>query len=380
MHPYIPDQLPLKTLDWDALAPLIGQTSYRLDYYSGTLDALRAPGIYFYPMATQEAVFSSRIEGTTSTYEEVVGGEALPDFDPEKRGDIEEVMNYRRAMLYAIEVMKEKPLNLTMLREMHAILLKGVRGRDRGRGEFRMVQNLVGGATMDTARYVPPPPERVPEALDNWERYFHARRPDEVKPPHTMAERDPLVQLAILHAQFEIIHPFVDGNGRIGRLIIPLFLYQRKLISQPVFTISPYINDHRQEYYDRLNAVTTKDDWLGWIQFFLTAVCEQALTNSQQASEISDLFNEIDEQLHATLRSDHLDRAIEVIFEQPIFTTTDFAQALNLADSRQTAIGLLNNFKDEGVVETVYKSAGRRPETLALTRLLKIMKWPFNAR
>jgi len=369
---HIPQKLPITGLDWAALAPFTSRANMQLGYYSGTLDALYAPSIYYIPMMTQEAVFSSRIEGTQADYEEVVGGEALPDLDPEKRDDVQEVINYRRAMQYALAQMEEKPLNLNLIRQMHSILLDGVRGKRKGRGEFRRVQNWIGGATMETARYVPPPVEMLDDLLNNWEAYLHACRPGEEQPPHLLTERDPLVQLAVLHAQFEIIHPFVDGNGRIGRMIIPLFLYQHDLISRPVFTLSAYIDAHRSEYYDRLNAVTAAGAWTDWIVFFLTAIGEQAAANSQQARQIVNLFDTVTVRVNEATRSQYAAPAVEIIFEQPIFTTSDFVERLGAP--RRSAIDLLNNLKEAGIITVIKAGSGQRPETLAFVELLKLMK------
>jgi Fic family protein len=372
VKPYIPQKLPLDSVDWDELVPAIGEASFELGRYSGALDALGAPSVYFLPIATQEAVYSSRVEGTRSTYEDVVGGQALADLDPRTREDIEEVMNYRRAMLHALERLKERPLNLNMLKEMHAILLENVRGRDKGRGQFRRVQNWIGGATMSTARYVPPPVEVLDDCLANWERYLHARRPDEVEEPHLMSERDPLVQLAILHAQFEIIHPFVDGNGRVGRMIIPLFLYQRGLIAQPVFAISPYIDAHRSEYFDRLGAISEQGDWSGWILFFLRAVRHQAIENKARARKIVDLYSAIKERVRRRTRSQYASAAVEIIFEEPIFRTSGFVQ--RLAAPRRSGLNILDTLKEIGVLKVIQSGSGPLPDVLGFSELLEVMR------
>jgi Fic family protein len=357
MKPYIPEKLPVEGVDWAGLIGLIDEASYRLGNYAGALDALSTPH-YFYPMATQEAVFSSRIEGTYSTFEEVVGFAASRDIPDWKRDDLQEVINYRRAMTHALARLDELPLCLRLIREMHGVLLDSVRGRDRGRGEFRMVQNWIGGATMETARYVPPPPEVIAEYLNNWESYLHAE------------ERVPLAQLAILHAQFEVIHPFVDGNGRVGRLIVPLFLYEKGLISQPVFTISPYIDAHRDEYYDRLYAVSAERDWTGWIAYFLTAIREQAIQNTQQSARIAALYTETLDRVARLTRSQYVGRAVEIIFEQPIFTTTDFRQALNAP--RRSGDFILKILRDEGVVTLIEEGAGSAPDILGFPQLIAL--------
>lgn len=190
-------------------------------------------------MTTQEAVLSSRIEGTQATLGDVLrfeAGEAPKE--ERKQHDIQEIINYRHALRGAEEELRTRPFNLNLLKKLHSILLDSVRGRDTARGRFRQVQNWVGapGTPIEEAPFVPPAPGLLMEYLDNWEKYYHADRPD------------PLVQLAIVHAQFEIIHPFLDGNGRLGRMLVPLFLYEKEFISKPMFYLSAYLEVHQDEY------------------------------------------------------------------------------------------------------------------------------------
>jgi Fic family protein len=360
MLPHFPEKLPLANLDWSRIGPLVGQAGFHLGQYSGALDALEIPDIYFYSMTTQEAIYSSRIEGTNSTFEEVAGFGMLDDIPEARRDDLQEVINYQRAMTYAVKRMKELPLSLRLIKEMHAILLDSVRGKDKGRGEFRRVQNWIGGRTMETAAYMPPPPERVMEHLDNWEKYLHIDEPE------------PLVQMAIIHAQFESIHPFVDGNGRVGRMLIPLFLYQRGLLSRPVFSISPYIDAQRQQYYDGLNATRQPGGWESWIAYFLAAVREQARENTERVKRIAGLYTDVQRHMRRVSRSIYLEKALAVLFAQPILTTADFVDGLGAP--RQSAVDLLQAFKNEHIVKMVQEGAGRRPETLAFSRLLEIMR------
>lgn len=369
--PHFPELLPPQALDWAELVPMLGRAHYSLGQYRGALDALKVPDIYFYPMATKEAEYSSRIEGTVADYEDVAEGMDKPGIDPELRLDIEEVMNYRRAMLFAKEQMTEKPLNLNLIKEMHTILLDGVRGQNKGRGQFRMTQNWIGAHKMENARYVPPPPERVPELLDNWEKYLHAVRPGEERPPYLMTERDPLVQIAALHAQFEIIHPFNDGNGRIGRLVIPLFLYQRELISQPVFTISPYINANRKIYYDLLKEITDHGNWHNWTIFFLQGIYEQASWDISLINDIVNLYQQVVE-LTAASQSQYIQQAIRVLFQEPVLTLPDFVEALSLP--RQTAADLFKALEDAGVIELIEPAAGRRAAKYSFLSLVRLMK------
>jgi len=207
MHPFEPQQLPIDDIPWDALIPLIGRANRSLAYYDGILYGLANPDVLLSPLTTREAVLSSKIEGTQATLGEVLKFEAGAAPAEESRvRDIEEIMNYRRAMRRAEEELKARPFSLNLLKELHAALLDGVRGKFKARGQFRSSQNWIGipGTPIEEAQFIPPDPAKMIEHLYGWEKYYHFDRPD------------PLVQLAIIHAQFELIHPFLDGNGRLG--------------------------------------------------------------------------------------------------------------------------------------------------------------------
>jgi Fic family protein len=207
-QPYVPHELPLNTLEWVRYIPLMGEANRQIARYAGMLDAVPNPDIFLAPLTLQEAVFSSRIEGTEETFEDVLRFEADVSTPPEKLAGIQEIINYRAALEYAVVEMQTRPLNLNLIKQMHAVLMDSARGKNKGRGEFRRSQVYIGvrGGGIESASYIPPAPEHVMSALDQWEKYIH------------FEEADRLVQLAIVHAQFEIIHPFLDGNGRIGRI------------------------------------------------------------------------------------------------------------------------------------------------------------------
>ena len=260
MKPYIPDTLPLQNIDWVKFVNLIGKANAELARYDGILQGIINPHVLLSPLTTKEAVLSSRIEGTQASLVEVFEFEASKqaDIQTEKQKDIQEIINYRKSMGIAVNWLAKKPITINMIKEVHSILLDSVRGKDKGRGRFRTVQNWIGrpGTSIEQAEYVPPEPMRIMEFLSNFEKYIHYE------------EKDILVQLAIVHAQFEIIHPFVDGNGRVGRILIPLFLYEKRLLSLPMFYISEYFETNRDEYYDRLKAITSEKRWEEWIEFF----------------------------------------------------------------------------------------------------------------
>ena len=223
MKPIVPQQLPLDEIDWEPLIPLIGRSNRSLALYDGILYGVPNPEVLLSPITTQEAVLSSRIEGSQATLGEVLKFEAGEEPEHEsRRHEILEILNYRSALRSAEIELARRPFSLNLLIGLHETLLDSVRGRDKGRGQFRKSQNWIGvpGCSIEQADFVPPDPLLVTGALDNWENYYHEDRPDA------------LVQLAIVHAQFEIIHPFLDGNGRIGRILIPLFLFEKRLLSQ----------------------------------------------------------------------------------------------------------------------------------------------------
>ncbi|MGA9070409.1 MAG: Fic/DOC family N-terminal domain-containing protein, partial [Terracidiphilus sp.] len=221
MKPYVPQELPLSEVAWIQLIPLIGQANRQLAEYNGVLYTFTNPELLLSPLTTQEAVLSSKIEGTQATLGEVLKFEAGEEPELEsRRQDIQEIMNYRHALKEAEEELRTRPFNLNLLLQLHSTLLDSVRGRNKARGSFRKDQNWIGspGSTIEEAEFIPPAPgDSLEKALHNWESYYHDDRPDA------------LVQLAITHAQFEILHPFLDGNGRLGRILIPLFLFEKKI-------------------------------------------------------------------------------------------------------------------------------------------------------
>ena len=294
MKPFIPNKLPLNLIDWASHVSLIGQANAALARYDGMLQGIPNPGVFLSPLATQEAVLSSRIEGTLASMEEVLEFEANPreHGEPSKHTDIQEIINYRTAMWKAIESLKERPLCLNLIKDLHAILLDSVRGRDKAPGQFRQKQNYIApaGYPIEQATFVPPSTDHLPAVLDNWEKYLH------------FEEKDVLVHLAIVKAQFGIIHPFLDGNGRLGRMLIPLFLFDKKLLSSPMFYLSAYLEANREIYYTRLQAVSQQQDWNGWIQFFLTAIVKQAAINIDKVRGILSLYGDMKTRMLKTTR------------------------------------------------------------------------------
>ena len=360
---YHQGRFPPDVLDWPQLLPLIGPANAAVARYEGVLHGIPNPNVLLSPLTTQEAVLSSRIEGTQATIGEVLEFEAAGEPGDEstaKKADIHEVLNYRAALAEASRLLEELPLSQRLIRLTHARLMQGVRGRNKDPGEYRRIPNWIGpeGCTIEQARFIPCSAEALPNAMSAWEAYIHAPAPDA------------LIQLAVLHAEFEAIHPFLDGNGRLGRLIIPLFLKSKGLLSAPNFYLSEYLEAHRDEYYDRLLAVSRDGDWTGWCGFFLRAIIEQAGTNQAKAQAIHALYTARKDWMVEATRSQYGVRALDWFFSRPIFVASDFVTQAGIPEP--TAKRILRLVRDNGLLREIRPSSGRRPAVLAFPDLLNI--------
>ena len=354
---------PPQGLHWPDLLPLIGPANAAVARYEGVLHGIPNPNVLLSPLTTQEAVLSSRIEGTQATIGEVLEFEAEGEPGDEstaKKADIHEVLNYRAALAEASRLLEELPLSQRLIRLTHARLMQGVRGRNKDPGEYRRIPNWIGpeGCTVEAARFIPCSADALPNAMSAWEAYIHAPAPDA------------LIQLAVLHAEFEAIHPFLDGNGRLGRLIIPLFLKSKGLLSAPNFYLSEYLEAHRDEYYDRLLAVSRDGDWTGWCGFFLRAIIEQAGTNQAKAQAIHALYTARKDWMVEATRSQYGVRALDWFFSRPIFVASDFVVQAGIPEP--TAKRILRLVRDNGLLREIRPSSGRRPAVLAFPDLLNI--------
>ena len=294
--PLPPDPPP--ALDGETIK-LLSQADWALGRLDGVTSILPNPDLFVAMFVRQEAVLSSQIEGTQSTLEDVLQFEAETGADVPK--DIGDVVNYVAAMNYGLTRLNELPLCLRLIREIHERLLRGARGGEKTPGEFRRTQNWIGppGCSLATALFVPPPVHAMHAALADLERFLH----DTLAFPV-------LVHCALAHAQFETIHPFIDGNGRIGRLLITFLLCQREILHRPLLYLSSYLKAHRAEYYDRLTAIRLSGDWEGWIRFFLRGVFEVSQAASATARKILELRDEHRQRVkHPAL--------LDYLFEQP---------------------------------------------------------------
>lgn len=357
-------KFPPKELDWAKLIPLIGPASAGLARYEGLLSAIPNVHVLLSPLTTQEAVLSSKIEGTHVTMGEVLEIEAggQPDlFSQTKRDDAEEVLNYRSAMRACVSEMGQRPFSQQILRAAHGMLMKGVRGRDKNPGSYRTEPNWIGpkGCTIKEASFVPIGVEHLQTGMDDWEKYFGSTD-----------EPDALTQLAILHVEFEALHPFKDGNGRLGRMLLPLFLFQRKMLSSPDFYMSGYMEANRVEYQERLRAVSRDDDWTGWCAFFLKGVVQQSAENERKARAILTLYNRLKTDMVDLTHSQHSIRAVDFIFETPIFTAPLFTNYSKIP--KPTAARILGLLREKKLLIPIREGKGRRAGVYVFRELVNI--------
>jgi len=362
MKPYNPELLPNLDLDWKIFRSQLGPANRSIARFDGLLQSIPNPTVLLSPLTTQEAVLSSKIEGTQATLEEVLKFEADPKQKTDKYQDIREIINYRKAIKHAVEELEKKPLNLTLLKEMHSILLDSVRGRNKSRGMFRTIQNWIGrpGSSMEEAQFVPPNPTVLLNHLDNFEYYIN------------FDDEDVLVQIAIAHAQFEILHPFLDGNGRIGRILIPLFLFSKNVLHTPMFYISGYLESHRDEYYDRLKNISDNGDWENWISFFLKAITEQSIENIEKSKSVLQLYENMKHTVVDLTHSQYALQALDALFNSPIFSSTDFQN--NSSIPKASASRILSTLKEENVINLFQEGRGNRPSVYVFERLIEIVK------
>jgi Fic family protein len=364
---FIPDELPLKNIDWSALIEALSEANRELGNLRGTLKGIVNPSVLLSPLTTREAVLSSKIEGTQATLQEVLFYEALPDENNPKKNDIQEVVNYRKTLAASVTAIKEKPLHLNMLKSLHAVLLDSVRGEYQRPGEFRLDQNRIGpkGCTIEQAFFIPPEPRVMMEALGNWETYWHLK------------ERDALVQLAIMHAQFEIIHPFRDGNGRIGRVLIPIFLMDKGILDEPVFYLSEYLESHRDAYAGALRSISDNGSWAVWFSFFLTAIAKQAIAIRLKAENILKLYEAMKREIYDLGTTFGLP-ALDTLFTLPIFSSSEFVRYSGIP--KASAHRLLVELQERKVIQVIEEGQGRRPTTFTFNQLLDITEVPLESQ
>lgn len=335
-RPFVPFELPLK----DKVNPLgfineLVKANTKIGIYNTLLNQSKInKRLLIAPIALQEAVLSTKIEGTQVTVDDVL--ESKVD-DKAANEDIQEVFNYANALVNGKELLERLPISTRLIKELHKRLLDGnVRGNSRAPGEFRQIQNFIGpeGCTIKNASFIPPEPQLVEKYISNLENYINYPQDD----------LDPLVKIAIIHAQFETIHPFLDGNGRIGRILIPLYLFKEGIIDEPNFFLSESLEKDKHKYYRLLNDTREEAKWNEWIKFFLESSIKQADKNIQLISEINSLYERDLEKVKSILNTSKVTDIMDVMFEKPIFNAKIMSEmtGINITTIRRYLLQLEN--------------------------------------
>lgn len=342
---FLPNRLPFPLDLKPPLQKLLSEADFELGRLDGLCELLPDVDFFILMYVRKEATLSSQIEGTKATFSDVLKAEAKID-GPEIHSDVDEIRNYIQAMNYGLKRLKDLPLSLRLIREIHGKLLQGVRGHHKMPGEFRRSQNWIGGVSPALAFYVPPPAHELPSLLDNFEKFLH--RDTEPIPL--------LIKAGLLHAQFEAIHPFLDGNGRVGRLLITLYLCERGALQKPLLYLSEFFKQHQQEYYRRLNAAHTEDDLEGWLSFFLSGIITTAKKAYQTSKKILSRKEEDAEKIAAMGKS--VPMAIKLfhhLFRTPLIRIKDAERFTGLKNPN--AINLVRKFVNAGIL---HEQSGRK--------------------
>jgi len=349
---FVPNPLPPKINYDDSLVQLLSEANRNMGNLNGIGTQLPNPALLIIPYVRKEAVLSSRIEGTQTSLSELFYFEAARKTEQKKeagRTDVLEVFNYVKAIDYGIKRLESLPISLRLIKEMHAILMKGVRGQHLTPGEFRRSQNWIGlaGCTLNDATFVPPPVEEMKKALNDLDKFIHSK--DAI---------DGLIRCATIHYQFEAIHPFLDGNGRIGRLLTILFLCERQYLKYPLLYLSAYFERNRNQYYERLLGVSQKGDWAGWIKFFLKAIADEsrdAIDNSRTVLSLLDDYRRRVEQKRPSM---YVFKLLELISKNPYVSIPRAADMLKTSfHTAKAAIEKLQSMKI--LSETTDKERGK---------------------
>lgn len=357
---YIPDPLPPKLAWTPEITRALSDADRLIGKLAGEGVRLPNPHLLIRPFIRREAVLSSRIEGTRSSLGELLASEAGAAVE-RSPDDLREVGNYVVALEYGIRRLKSIPLSLRLTRELHEQLMKGVRRDYATPGQFRRSQNWIGspGCTLMNAAYVPPPPSELMDCLGRWEKFLHDR------------SLPPLVQAGMIHSQFEAIHPFLDGNGRVGRLLIILFLIERKVLPSPLLYLSAFFETTRRDYYDRLQGVTERGEWIEWLHYFLNGIARQsedALSRAERINRLLDIWHKAIADVPLKIGSTLIDH----LAANPYLTLKKSAQRLHVAFTTvQRAVERLEKF---GIVTEV--SGTERNRVYCAKKILDILEEP----
>ena len=332
------------------LQPLLSEANYALGRLDGAIHTLPNPDLFVTMYVRKEAVLSSQIEGTQSSLQDLLAAEASI-LDPDRPRDVHEVINYVKAINYGLKKLNELPVSVRLIREIHQILMKGVRGGHLTPGEFRRTQNWIGpaGCTLGEAVFIPPPPDIVPQAMSDLERFLNSP-----------SKLPVLIQVGLAHAQFETIHPFLDGNGRVGRLLITFLLTERKLLSKPALYLSDYIKRYKQDYYTRLQGVRDVGDWEGWLTFFLKAVSEVSQEAVTTARNILDMREDFRHRITNRLgrAAGNAQQVMDYLFMHPITTIKNVKELLGITQAG--ANNIVNRLVEIGLLKEITGYARNR--------------------
>ena len=339
---------------------LLGQAVLAVGRLSGLASIIPDPDLFVYLYVRKEALLSSQIEGTQCSLEDILNTEKEPISDVSSPHDIEEVSNYVKAMNQGLIRLQTLPVSTRLIKEIHMILMEGVRGSNKTPGEFRRSQNWIGrpGATLTNADFVPPPPEDVNQHMSELEKFVHST--DRISP---------LIKVALIHAQFETIHPFLDGNGRLGRLLITYLLVHWKVLEKPLLYISYYFKAHRTEYYARLMDIRLHGDWESWIQFFLKAVQESAEMGVESATQIHMLMIRDRKRIQTADVSATTLLAWDQLCREPILTNALLVK--RLSSSKPTVQRAIDHLLTLGIITEI--SGKQRHRRYAYQAYLEIL-------
>lgn len=355
---FVPHPLPPE-FAWDnGLISSLSRADHILGMLSREGTKLPNPHLLMRPFITREAVLSSKIEGTQATLGEILENEAGVHVDRNPH-DLQEVHNYIAALDYGLERLKNFPLSLRVIKEIHEVLMQGVRGAHATPGEFRHTQNWIGspGCTLHTAKYIPPAPEDLMTCLGHFENFLH----DQTLPP--------LVHIALCHYQFEAIHPFLDGNGRMGRLLITLLLIEKKMLPSPLLYLSAFFEATRDEYYRQLYGVSEKGTWNEWLSYFLNGVATQSSDALSRAERINQLIVDWQQKMGGSSES-VAQELVKGFAVNPYFTVNKMSKKLNVAFT--TVQRAVQKLEQLGIISQT--SEGRRGRVYCATQILVILE------
>lgn len=364
--PYLPPLLPLTISEdaWGSFGMLEFNAVSSLAELNGMMRSSAKADLFWLTWLLQEARSSNVIEGTVTTFEEILGENAGVVVPAERQDDVREVINYKEATEAGLQAINNgRDITLSLVKSLHALLLGGTRGEKKSPGQYRTIQVHIGrpGSTPDTATYIPPDPVHVPALLENWEKFL------------CRADLNPLIQAAVMHAQFEMIHPFCDGNGRMGRLLITLLLAEKKLLTKPCFYMSAYLQEHRTEYYTALGNISQQGSWKEWIEFFLNAVILRSKHNKDLLTAMNDLYEQSKSTFPAITGSVNTVQILDYMFSKPLFTQPDLQKHVGTARTRQGFTNILHKLEQADIIAKAAPGKGRTPAVWRFTALMELL-------